>query len=232
MTTKKRMSRHEMREDQFVTGVFKLEEWAEGNLQKILIGVGAVIIIGLAVWFFISQSGKSEEEAFRKLGSAEVFVRQNQTQLAVADFEEVLNKYASSQAAPQAAFKLANLYFQTNDFAKAEQAYRKYASSFVVDEYFRLSAERGIAGSLAGQARYGEAARGFIDAARSDTTATTYEEDLFDAVDNAVRAGDSGLAKEAFDYLSSKGTTSERYRAAKILLIEKGMLSLEQGDYK
>ncbi len=232
MTTKKRVTRHEMREDQFVTGVFKIEEWAEENLQKVLIGAGAVVVVGLAIWFFIWQSGRSEDNALEKLGSAEVFERQNQIPLAIADYEEVVKNYGSTSAAAQAAFRLANLYFRTNDFGKAETAYRDYLSRHVVDEYFRHSAQRGLAGALAGQARYSDAARSFIDVARADTTATTYEDDLFAAVDNAVRANDTALSKEAFDYLSRRGQTSERYRSAKIVLIEKGLLSLDQGDYK
>ena len=141
MTTKKKMTKHEMREDQFVTGVFKFQEWAEENLSKVLIGGGVVLAIVAVVVFMAWQSSRSTDEAFEKLGSAEVFARTGQTQLAVADFQEVMNKFSSSPAAGQAAFKLANLYFQTNDFANAETAYKSYLDKYVVDENFRKSAQ-------------------------------------------------------------------------------------------
>ncbi len=232
MTTKKRISKHEMKEDQFVTGMFKLEEWAEGNLKNIVIGVVAVLVIAIAIWVYVAQAGSAEEKAAELLGRAEVEMRTNQTQLAVTDFEEVINKYGSTPAAAQAAFKLANLLYQTGDYAKAEQAFKTYVDKYAIDNYFRHSARRGVAASLAGQARYQEAAASFLEVAKADTLASTYDEDLFDAVENAVKAGDATAAKEAFNLLGKRSTTSERYRSARIILIEKGILTYDQGDFK
>jgi predicted negative regulator of RcsB-dependent stress response len=232
MTTKKKMTKHEMREDQFVTGVFKFQEWAEENLSKVLIGGGVVLAIVAVVVFMAWQSGRSTDEAFEKLGSAEVFARTGQTQLAVADFQEVMNKFSSSPAAAQAAFKLANLYFQTNDFANAETAYKNYLDKYVVDETFRKSAQRGVAAALAGQGKNQEAGVAFLTAAKADTAATTYEDDLLNAVSNAVKGTDAATAKEAFGLLEQRGTTSEKFRTAKILLIERGILAYDKGDYK
>lgn len=232
MTTKKRISKHEMKEDQFVTGMFRLEEWAEANLKTILIAVGAVIVVGVAIWVYIAQSGSAERKAFDILGRAEVEMRTNQIQLAITDYEEVIDKYGSTPAASQAAFKLANLLFQTNDFVKAEQAFRRYADKYAADDTFRHSAKRGIAASLAGQARHQEAAAAFLETARVDTAAVTYEEDLFDALASAVKAGDQTLARDAFALLEKRGTSSERYRSAKITLIEKGILTYDQGEFK
>ena len=232
MTTRKKMSKHEMREDQFVTGVFKFQEWADQHLSKLLIGGGAVLAVVAIIVFFVWQSGSSEGRAFEKLGSAEVFARTGQTQLAVADYQEVMNKYSSSPAAPQAAFKLANLYFQTNDFVNAESAFKSYLDKYAQDEYFRHSAKRGIASALAGQGKYQEAGTAFLNSATSDTAASTYEEDLLQAIESAVKASDNSTAKQAYDLLEKRGSTSERFRNAKILLIERGVLAYDKGEYK
>lgn len=232
MTTKKKMTKHEMREDQFVTGVFKFQEWAEENLSKVLIAGGVVLAIVVVIVFVVWQSGRSADEAFEKLGSAEVFARTGQTQLAVADFQEVMNKFSSSPAAGQAAFKLANLYFQTGDFANAETAYKNYLDKYVVDEQFRKSAQRGVAAALAGQGKSQEAGVAFLTAAKSDSASTTYEDDLLNAVSSAVKAADAATAKEAFALLELRGTTSEKFRTAKIQLIERGILAYDKGEYK
>ncbi len=232
MTTKKKMSKHEMREDQFVTGVFKFQEWAEENLSKLLIGGGLIVAVVAVVVFMAWQSGKSEKGAHDKLGSAEVFARTGQTQLAVADYQEVMNKYSGTPAASQAAFKLANLYFQNNDFANAETAFKNYLDKFAFDDYFRRSAQRGIAASQAGQGKFQEAGVAFLTAAKSDSLASTYEDDLFQAVSDAIKANDTATAKEAFALLEVRGTTSEKYRTAKILLIERGILAYDKGEYK
>lgn len=232
MTTKKKMTKHEMREDHFVTGVFKFQEWAEENLSKLLIGGGIVLAVIVVVVFVAWQSKSSQKAAFDKLGSAEVFARTGQTQLAVADFQEVLNKYSSSPAAPQAAFKLANLYFQTNDFANAESAFKNFYDKYATDDNFRRSAQRGMAASQAGQGKYQEAGIAFLTSTKADTLVTTYEDDLLQAVINSVKANDSNTAKEAFALLEKRGTTSEKYRNAKILMIERGILAYEKGEYK
>ncbi|MBK7090499.1 MAG: tetratricopeptide repeat protein [bacterium] len=232
MTTNKKMTKHEMREDHFVTGVFKFQEWAEGNLSKLLIGGGIVIAVIVVVVFMAWQSSSGEKAAFDKLGSAEVFARTGQTQLAVADFQEVMNKYSNSEAASQAAFKLAGLYFQTNDFANAELAFKNFHDKFAPDDVFRRSAQRGIAASQAGQGKFQEAGIAFLSSAKVDTLASTYEEDLLQAVTNSVKANDAATAKEAFALLEKRGTTSDKYRNAKILLIERGILAYDKGEYK
>jgi predicted negative regulator of RcsB-dependent stress response len=232
MTTKKKMTKHEMREDQFVTGVFKFQEWAEEHLQKVLIGGGVVLAIVAVVVYMAWHSGQSEQGAFDKLGSAEVFARTGQTQLAIADYQEVMSKFASSPAASQAAFKLANLYFQTNDFANAETAFKTYLDQFSIDDQFRRSAQRGIAASQAGQGKFQEAGVAFLTSAKADSTASTYEDDLLQAISDAVKATDAATAKEAYALLEARGTTSEKFRTAKILLIERGILAYDKGEYK
>lgn len=232
MTTKKKITRHEMREDQFVSGVFKFQEWAEENLNKLIIGGVVVIVVIGAIIGFTMYGKSSGDSAFEALGKAEVLDRTGQAQLAIEDYKMVLSKYGSSDAAPQAAFRLANLYFQSNDFVNAEQAYKTYLDKYVQDDYFRRSAKRGIAASLAGQAKYQEAAAAFLESAKSDTSAATYEEDLFNTVSNAVKSSDTNSAKEAYALLEKHGTTSERYRTAKIMMIEKGLLQYERGEFK
>lgn len=232
MTTKKKMTKHEMREDHFVTGVFKFQEWAEENLSKLLIGVGIVLAVIAVVVFMAWQSGSSKKAAFDKLGSAEVFARTGQTQLAIADFQEVMTKYKSSEAASQAAFKLAGLYFQINDFANAELAFKNFHDNFAPDDVFRRSAQRGIAASQAGQGKYQEAGVAFLNAAKVDTLASTYEEDLLQAVTNSVKADDASTAKEAYALLEKRSATSDKYRNAKILMIERGILAYDKGEYK
>lgn len=226
------MTKHEMREDHFVTGVFKFQEWAEENLSKLFIGGGIVIAVVVVVVFLAWQSNSGKKAAFEKLGSAEVFARTGQTQLAVADFQEVMNKYKSSEAATQAAFRLAGLYFQTNDFANAELAFKNFHDNFAPDDVFRRSAQRGIAASQAGQGKFQEAGIAFLNAAKVDTLAATYEDDLLQAITNAVKANDVSTAKEAYSLLEKRSTTSDKYRNAKIYMIERGVLVYDKGEFK
>lgn len=229
--TQKRITKQQIKEDHFVTAVFKAREWAEENLNTILIAAGALIIVVVAIWFLLGQASRRERNSYDLLGRAEVELRTNQVQVAVIDLQKVLDDFDGTPAAKLAALKLANVYFQMNDFAKAEEAFRAYVDKYAIDDISRLSAREGIAASMSASGRYQEAAKMFVEIARSDTTAATYENNLFQAVSNAIKAGDQALAKEAFAYLQKKGITSEKFRMAKIMMIEKGFLAYDKGDF-
>ena len=229
--TQKRITKHQMKEDHFVTAVFRAREWAEVNFNTILIAAGALIIVAVAIWFFIGQSSRKSQESYDLLGRAEVEMRNNQAQVAAIDFQKVIDDFGGTPAAKHAALKLANLYFATNDYEKAEQAFRKYADDYAIDEMSRLSALEGIAASLSASGKYQDAAKQYLEVARKDTASVTYEGDLFGAVTNAIKANDQATAKEAFGYLQKKGATSEKFRTAKILMIEKGFLTYDKGEY-
>jgi tetratricopeptide (TPR) repeat protein len=229
--TQKRITKQQMKEDHFVTAVFKAREWAEANLNTILIAAGALIVVAVAIWFFVGQSSRKSQESYDLLGRAEVEMRNNQAQVAVIDFQKVINDYGGTPAAKHAALKLANLYFSINDYQKAEEAFRKYADEFAIDEMSRLSALEGIAASRSASGKYQEAAKQYLEVALKDTASSTYEADLFGAVSNAIKANDQTTAKEAFGYLQKKGATSEKFRTAKILMIEKGFLTYDKGEY-
>ncbi len=232
MTHQKRITKQQMKEDQFITTVFKTREWAEENLNTLLIAAGVLVIVVVAIWFFVSQSSRKDTDAFDLLGRAEVEMRNNQGQVAAIDFQKVIDDYGGSAAAKQAAFQLANLYFQTNDYDKAQQAYRTYIDKFAMDDVSKYSAMEGIAASLSALGKYNEAAKQYLEVARADSGAVTAESNLFGAVDNAIKAGDQATAKEAYGYLQKKGITSEKFRLAKILMIEKGFLTYDQGEYE
>jgi tetratricopeptide (TPR) repeat protein len=231
MTQKKRITKQQMKEDHFVTGVFKTREWAEENLNTILIAAGTLVVVAAAVWFFVGQSSRKDRDSFDLLGRAEVETRNNQGQVAVIDYQKVLDDYSGTAAAQHAAIQLANLYFNMNDYEKAIEAYRKYIASYVIDDISRYSAMEGIAACQSALGRYGEAAKQYLDVVRADTSSATLESDLFGAIDNAIKANDEATAKEAFALLAKKGVTSEKYRMAKILLIEKGYLAYDKGQY-
>jgi predicted negative regulator of RcsB-dependent stress response len=229
--TQKRITKQQIKEDHFVTAVFRAREWAEMNLNTILIAAGALVVVAVAVWFFLGQSSRKEQESYDLLGRAEVEMRNNQAQIAIIDFQKVLDEFGGTPAAKLAALKLANLYFATNDYEKAEQAFRKYADDYAIDEYSRLSALEGIAASQSASGKYQDAAKMYLEVAQKDTAAATYEGNLFGAVSNAIKANDQATAKEAFGFLRRKGAASEKFRAAKIMMIEKGFLTYEKGEY-
>lgn len=232
MSPKRKITKKQMKEDRFVRLVLNAREWAVHNLNVILITVGAVVIVIALIWFLTAQGARKEQSAYDLLGRAEMEARSNQAQLAVVDLQKVIDDHGGSEAAKLAAFRLANVYFSQNEFEKAEQAFRDYLDSYLIDELSRISALEGIAASLSGQGKFQEAGETYLEVAGLAPEAVTYEDNLFHAVENFVKAGSESDARQAYELLEKKGITSEKYRSAKILMIENGFLAYQKGDYK
>ncbi len=94
--TQKRITKQQMKEDHFVTAVFRAREWTEVNLNTILIAAGALIVVAVAIWFFIGQSSRKSQESYDLLGRAEVEMRNNQAQIAVIDFQKVIDDFGGT----------------------------------------------------------------------------------------------------------------------------------------
>lgn len=232
MTTKKRISKHQLKEDQFVTGVFRLQEWAEENLNIVLIAAGALVVVIAAIWFFASQGAQSKQEAMELLGRADMQARNGQTQLAIIDYQKILDDHSGSDAARVAAFKLANVYFDTNDYANAQAAFRQYLENYADNDLARFSAIRGLAMTSASQGDFQQAARHYWDLGLRDTISGFGNDYLFKAVNYAIKADDTALAEEAFAELQETAPNTEEFRLAKIMMIENGYLTYQEGQYR
>jgi predicted negative regulator of RcsB-dependent stress response len=221
-----------MREDQFVTTVFRTREWVQSNLNVVLIAIGAVVVIVAAIWYFTAGAERRQQEARELLARAEMEARANQLQDAIVALEKLLDDYGSSAAANLGALKLANVYFAQNQFEKAEEMFKTYLDDYLIDEISRYSALEGIAAAQSAQGKFQEAGENYLEVARLNPSAVTYEDNLLSAVENLIKAGDEQGAREAFSLLAEEGETSENYRTAKILMIENGFLTYDEGDFE
>ncbi len=232
MATKKRITKHQLKEDQFVSGVFKFQEWAEDHLNTLFL-VGAIVIIAAAgIWYFASQSSHGKQEAANLLGRADMQARNGQSQLAIIDYQKVLSDFSGSDAAKLAAIKLGNVYFNTNDYANASSSFKQYLDKFDGKDEAAFSAMRGLAMSDAAQGNFQTAATEYWQLAEQDTVSGFGSDYLLKTVNFAIKANDTTLAREAYSKLESAGGTSEESRMAKVLMIENGYLTYDEGEYE
>jgi tetratricopeptide (TPR) repeat protein len=232
MTPSRKITKRQMKEDQFVRTMLEARDWAQDNMSKLLIGVAAVVLLVVGIWFVSSRSSQQSQSAYDLLGRAEMELRTGQNQLAIIDLQKVIDDRGTSEAANLACLKLANVYFLQSDFVKAEEYFQLYLKKYVIDDISRYSALEGIAGSWTGQGRFAEAAAKYLEVAQLNPESILYPENLFQAIDNAIKAQDKELGLQALALLEEEGITSEHYRTAKILMIEHGFLSYDEGDYK
>jgi tetratricopeptide (TPR) repeat protein len=186
--------------------------------RTLLIGAGAgalVLLIAVAAWAWYDAQQRRMQAAY-----AEVLLRVQvaeapdapaETRLAAArDLDQLLTRYPSARAVPQAAYELGNLRFGARDYAGARAAYT-------------LAVQRGAAGLVRALARSGigrawEAERDFSQAAEAyaalvkdlDARSFLYEDALIDQARALELAGRKPEAVAAYERVLKDVPTARR----------------------
>lgn len=130
---RKRLTRRELKRDRFVDTVFDWALWSRENVRKVAIGVGALLLIVLAILAWRgTQAGESRRAAVRFQEIWQAYIAGN-FQLAANDFRQFQSQYAGSDYADDAAFYLGDSYYQAGDYPAAiaalEEFDRRHAES-------------------------------------------------------------------------------------------------------
>jgi len=128
--TQHRLSKHEMKEDSFVTFAFRAQEYIQSNQKTLLIALGGVVVAVVGLWLFSSASDRSRVEADGLLASAFARVQQNDMEGAAAIYREIGDQYKGTPAAREALFYLANLQFVSEQWADAVTQYEAYLDGY------------------------------------------------------------------------------------------------------
>lgn len=168
MSPKRRITKHMMREDKLVTTTFKLTEFVQKNLNQILMVAGGILVVALAIIFFLSSASRRTKEADQLLGKASFELRIGNLQQAVMDLNSVTSRYGGTKAASQAIFILANAYFYSKNYDQAQQTFQRYIDKYKKDPLFLAAAYAGIAQCHLEKKEYSLAGEFFLKAFQSD----------------------------------------------------------------
>ncbi|HEQ98896.1 MAG TPA: hypothetical protein ENO22_06100 [candidate division Zixibacteria bacterium] len=164
-----RLTKRQMKEDKFVTGLLKSQEYFNRNRTQILLGIAGLIVVILVAVLLIANARSSEQAAQNQYGDASMAVReffntfemdQNQDGIpdgnldsaltilssAKAEFEGILQQHGGSDMAKFATFYLGSISFKLGDYAEAEKYYRMFLDKYHISEGFEAAAKMGLAG--------------------------------------------------------------------------------------
>lgn len=128
--TQHRITKHEMKEDSFVTFAFRVQEYIQSNQKTLIIVLGGFVLVVAGLWLYSSASDRSKGEAEALLAQAFVRVQQNDMPGAAAIYREVSDQYEGTTAAREAVFYLANLQFVSEQWSDAITHYENYLSNY------------------------------------------------------------------------------------------------------
>jgi len=221
----RRISKHDLKTDQFSTSIFAAREWVEKNLRTTLIVAGAIIVVGVAIWGVARWRGGQSDEALSLYGEAGVEMRSGNAAVAIAELQKILDEHKGSKIAGPACFQLAELHFRQRNFDDARVFFQRYINDYGDDLMLKSAAWAGQ-GAVDEQAGfYGEATTKYEKAIEVDPKGFRVPEYWRTIVRTAIAANDSTKALSAFERLRKDfPRDAQNIGIAREMLIEHGML--------
>jgi outer membrane protein assembly factor BamD (BamD/ComL family) len=188
---KRKITRHNLKEDKFVKTTLQVKTYFDENYTQV---VTTVLIVFAVVVFIIGYRYYSEQagqEANTNLGIAQVEYTNGNLDKAMQRLLVILERHSGSDAADQAIFLLANIYYQQKNYEQASFYFEEFVDSYSGSDVL-------LASGYAGLAACREIEENFVDAGQ-------YYEHAADIAPNFSEADNyrylSGLSyKKANDY--------------------------------
>jgi TolA-binding protein len=220
MSADKRMSKRSMKEDRLVSTTFKATEYVQKNQTPFIIGTIAIVVIFAAVMFFRWSGNRKKSDSAALLSHAEMLGAVGQMDQYMAELQLIADDYSGTAASKIATLRLADSYFATKQYDKADNYYTKVLDNYSSDNMAAASAAAGKGACNEAKRNYGEAAKNYQRAAdykSSDLFTPGY---LLKAGQNFAKASDKKSAQAAFDEINKKFANSTENNIAKRSLAE------------
>ena len=213
ITKKKKLSKKEIKEDKLVSFVYKAQSFYEDYKNKIFT-YGAVVVVAVAVaYFYVNQQRADNENAGVELSRTMVLYDQGaylqaiegQQGTNIIGLKKIVEEYGGTQNGESAKIFLANSYSFLGNYEEALKYYEDYSGSI---DYFKAAAIAGRAGYYASKNEYEEAADLYLDAAGVTEVNAQNSEYLLNAGINLLKAGNKEDAKNLFETIKEKYSTT------------------------
>jgi outer membrane protein assembly factor BamD (BamD/ComL family) len=215
-----RITKKEMKQDQFVTYSLKVSEWIQKHLNQVLMGAGGVILVAVIMFFIFSSQTKRERKASELLGRANLELQAGNIGQAVTDLQTVVNKYGGTKSAGKASFFLASAYFYAKDYVQAQSMFEKYLKKYKENVLLAASAQAGIADCHMQRENFIQAGEDFLKAASLTPQSFLAPQYLIKAAFAYLKADQKDKAREALNKLIKEYPDSPEVHRAKIQLAE------------
>ncbi len=220
--TRGRLSRRELRQDEFAKRILAAWAYVEENYIRVLaVGAGVAVLILLGV-FVMHRMDARAGEAVEAEGRVRVLLLQGRVDDAILEAERMAEAYSGDAAAGRALQLAGGLYFETGRHAEAQAAFEKYLQEFDSTGPTGYSAWSGAAAAMEEQGDPASAA------ARYQAFAVEFEDSPFapNALKEAARcyrvSGDTDQARNLLQRILDRYSKSPVVRSAEEELKQMG----------
>ena len=157
--------------------------WVQTHMRHVAIAGVVVVALGLGFWLWRQSRAARERNASLELLTASQTIQSGNLALAQSDLEKLVTRYQGTNAAAQAAFELASIYYSQGQYDRGIALLQQLASSSS-DPLVKAMAENGVGAGYEGGGKFADAAGHYRSAA--ELTRLEDERDIYLA--NAARA--------------------------------------------
>ncbi len=210
------------KEDKFTTFMLTWKDRVAKNWQFAVIGVVSVILLVVAVVYFINSRQSEREEAGRKFARALLDYRNGDRQVAILGLNQIVEEYSNDDVAEESTYLLGKLSLLNRDYPEATRYYEMYLSRYHNNPLNRAAALAGLASCLENQGEYGQAAAKFVEAAEEYPEGPLEGDYRLGAMRNFLEVNDISSAQAQLDILEKRFQGTDWVAKGLRLFYEKG----------
>ena len=156
---RRKLSKSELREDEFVEWIMQAVEYVKERASLFVGGAVAVIVVIMAINYFIESEEADRLKAAALLGDVLMVEQGGELTEAIRLAEELVSSYAGTSAAAQGTVLLANLHYAQGRYAEARSYYQRYLDNYEPVDVLAYAAQSGLGACLEAEGQFVAAAQ-------------------------------------------------------------------------
>ncbi len=224
MAAKKRIRKHDLKEDHFVTAAFQLSSYVREHKNIFFIAIAGLVVLVIALTMFTSSRSHKQESAARIVGEVSILYQQGDYQATIQQCQALLDQFSNTQQASIAVILLADSYFKLGQYQDAISAFNTYVEKYHSDKLFEACSLTGIAACYEYLNQFTDAGEFYMRAAKEFPEFYGAPESLLNAGRCFYAAGDNDRAREAYSSLTSNYPDSRYSKDAIVATEELGKI--------
>lgn len=222
LTPKKKITRHQMKEDKLVTTYFRVNDYISKHSREVsYVAIGIVAILVL-LFLMIRSKREAEQNASVELAKAKMEYARQAYPAAIDILKKLVENFDGTNSAGAGMIYLAHAYMKTQDYVNAENAFAAYLDDYDDDRMLSAAAAAGIAATYDERKEYAKAAELYEKAARRYADLIHGQILLMDAARCHALAGNKQAARGAIQRILEKYPKTAIVEDAKTYLAELG----------
>jgi len=206
---RKRITKQQIKEDKLVTFTAKASSFYTENSRTIMAVAGVLVVLAVAVGFFINSRAQAEKTATFDLTLAKIEIGQQNYDTAAEKLTKIIENYSGTRSAADALFFLGNVYLSQGNWEQARATFQRYLSDYGRDRQLAPAATAGIGLADEQEKEFQEAAQQYLQAADRYPQMYNAPQYLLDAGRCFGLAGDTARAREMFQSIIDRYPKSE-----------------------